>query len=327
VVTVKPSNAASASLEYYIAHEMAHMFWALDEYPTTNEDCTAHSGYFNQPNTNSDMPFPAYCYGGNQALRRHCFMKDNYPDSLCDATARQIGWADLDGTGALDLFETRPSVHPDSVRYSGGLGAPFTIRGVAADVALPNENPREFFAGDSITIATVDSILYRVDGATWIPLATDDGIFDQGSEHFTLLLPSPGLGNHWLDFQARNSSGRNMAKPESVLIAVSGGAGSVGGEGSNEAALHPRLLAGPVPSAGGVRFSLAGRGGSSARARLYDVAGREIRSWSLALPTSGIVDWEWDGRLTGGTPGAGGLYFLVVEVGPHRLNRRIVLLR
>jgi len=254
-------------------------------------------------------------------------MKDNYPDSLCEATARQIGWVDLDGTGVPDLFETRPTVRPDSVQYNGGAGVPMTIRGAAADAAFPNTNPYEYGVGDSITIATVDSILYRVDGGPWVPVTTDDGIFDEGSERFTFLLPAPAVGNHLLELQARNSSGRSMAIPASALITITGGAGRVGGSETDQAALHPRLHAGPVPSAGGVRFSLAGRGGSSARARLYDVAGREIRSWSLALPTSGLVDWEWDGRLSSGAPGAGGLYFLVVEVGPHHLNRRVVLLR
>lgn len=329
VVMVKQSNFASATLDFYIAHEMTHMFWALDEYPANNAwwGCLVRAGYFDQPNTNSDVPVPAYCYNGNLALRRQCFMKGNYPDSLCAASAGQVGWVDLDGTGVLDLYETRPSVRPDSLQYSGGTGVPLTIRGAATDVALPNKNPWHLGAGDSITIATVDSIWHRLDGGPWVPVAPDDGIFDEGSERFTFLLSAPGIGNHLLEFQAQNSSGRNMAIPASAVITITGGAGSVGGAESEEAALHPRLKAGPIPSAGGVRFSLAGRGGSPARARLYDVVGREIRSWPLALSASGIVDWEWDGRASGGTPGAGGLYFLVVEIGPHRLTRRVVLLR
>jgi len=254
-------------------------------------------------------------------------MKGNYPDSLCPPTAEQIGWVDLDGTGTIDLFETRPTVRPDSIQYSSGAGIPITIRGAASDVAFPNKNFYHNGVGDSITMATVDSIWQRVDGGPWIPVAPDDGIFDGGSERFSFLLPSPGVGNHLLEFQARNSNGRNMVIPASAVISVTGGAGSVGGSSSDDAALHPRLRAGPIPSAGGVRFSLAGRGGASARARLYDVTGREIRSWSLALSASGVVGWEWDGRVLGGAPGAGGLYFLVAEIGPLRLTRRVVLLR
>ena len=329
VVTVKPSNSASATLDYYIEHEMTHMFWALDEYPANNAwwSCFLRTGYFDRPNTNSDLPVLAYCYNGNQALRRQCFMKGNYPDSLCPPTAEQIGWVDLDGTGTIDLFETRPTVRPDSIQYSSGAGIPITIRGAASDVAFPNKNYYHYGAGDSITMATVDSIWQRVDGGPWIPVAPDDGIFDGGSERFTFLLPSPGVGNHLLEFQARNSNGRDMAIPASAVISVTGGAGSVGGSSSDDAALYPRLRAGPIPSAGGVGFSLVGRGGASVRARLYDVTGREIRSWSLALSASGVVGWEWDGRLLGGAPGAGGLYFLVAEIGPLRVTRRVVLLR
>lgn len=328
IVTVKPSNSASASLDYYIEHEMTHMFWALDEYPANNAwwACTLRSGYFDQANTNSDIPGPGYCYGGNQSLRQQCFMKGNYPDSLCNSTARQIGWVDLDGTGILDLYETRPGVRPDSVQYASGVGVPITVRGAATDLALPNRNPYHFGAGDSITVATVDSIWHRVDGGAWIPVGPDDGIFDQGMERFTIVLASPGLGNHLLEFQARNSNGRNMAVPASALITVTGGAASIGGSGSDDAALHPRLKAGPVPTSGGVRFSLLGRRSARATARLYDVRGREVRSWPLHLSASGAADWEWDGRVANGTPGAGGLYFLVVDIGPQTLTRRIVLL-
>ena len=321
VVMVKQSNFASATLDFYIEHEVTHMFWALDEYPANNAwwSCTLRTGYFDQGNTNSDIPIAGYC-----GVRQQCFMKGNYPDSVCAATTRQIGWVDLNGTGVLDLYETRPGVRPDSTQYEASVGVPITVKGAATDLALPNRNPYHFGAGDSITIATVDSIWQRIDGGPWIPVAPDDGIFDQGKERFTILLPSPGLGNHLLEFQARNSNGWSMAIPASSLIRVTGGAGSIGG--SDETALHPRLVAGPVPSAGRVRFSLVGRGGSSATARLYDVTGRELRSWPLALSGSGIVDWEWDGHVSGGAPGAGGLYFLVVDVGSHRLTRRVVLL-
>src|SRR5439155_22561182 len=99
-------------------------------------------------------------------------------------------------------------------------------------------------------------------------LNPDVGLFDRGSERFTFLLPSRGLGNHLLEFQAPNSSGRNMLIPASALVTVAAGAAPIGASGTDDADIHPRLHAGPVPSSGGVRFSLAGRRGSSARARL-----------------------------------------------------------
>lgn len=324
VLPINNLNTRSATLDFYMEHEMTHMFWALDEFPANNAwwACTWRVGYFNQPNSNSELPAPGYC-----GVARQCVMKGNYPDSVCAPTLRQIGWVDLDQSGGLDLFETRPAVLPDSARYSGTAGVPIAIRGAAVDLALPNQNPNWFGTGDSITIATVDSIWQRIDGGPWVPVAPDDGIFDEGAERFTLLLPSQVIGNHLLEFQALNSNGRQMAIPGSALLTISGAAGPVPGPEDGAGPAVSRLDAGPTPSAGRVRFSIHARSGSTGTARLYDVSGRLVRAWSLELAGSTSVAWEWDGRLERGGAGAGGLYFLVVRIGPERLTRHVVLLR
>lgn len=326
VVMVKQSNFGSASLDFYIEHEVTHMFWALDEYPASNAwwACSWMTGYFNQPNTNADVPAPGYCYG-NPALRRQCFMKGNYPDSLCPSTERQVGWVDLDQDGTLDLYETRPIVIPDSTHYFASTGVTIPVRGVASDAALPNRNPYYFGAGDSITIATVDSIWQRLDGGPWVSVVAEDGIFDEGSERFLFTLASPAIGNHLLEFQAHNTNGRTMAVPASAVITVTGGATGVEGPSGDPGPAIPSLTAGPTPSAGAVQFSLRGRGDATATARIYDVTGRVVQSWSFALPPSGSVGWTWDGRSARGGTHAAGLYFVVVQWGAERLTRRIVL--
>ncbi|MGH7681043.1 MAG: T9SS type A sorting domain-containing protein [Candidatus Eiseniibacteriota bacterium] len=332
VVMVQQSNATGgAALDFYVSHEVTHMFWALDEYPASNAwwGCSVTTGYFNQPNTNADVPAPGYCYGeppNNAPSRRHCFMKDNYPDSLCPPTQRQIGWVDLDGDGTPDLFETRPTVIPDSSHYFLADGVPLLVRGAAADVALPNRNPYHFGAGDSITMATVDSIWQRLDGGPWVPVAPDDGIFDEGSERFQFVVPSPGTGNHLLEFQARNSNDLMLNVPASAVITVSSSTTGVDVPDGNAGPAVPTLSAGPNPSSGPVQFTLRGRHGAHATARVFDVSGRLVRAWSMTIAGSGKTEWAWDGRLpTGGTP-AGGLYFLVVEIGSERLTRRVVIL-
>lgn len=332
IVMVKQSNAAGgATLDFYINHEMTHMFWALDEYPASNAwwSCSVTTGYFNQPNTNADVPAPGYCYGeppNNAPSRRHCFMKDNSPDSVCAPTLHQIGWVDQDRNGTLDLYETRPVVIPDSSHYNVTVGTPIVVRGAASDAALPNRNPYHFGAGDSITIATVDSIWQRLDGGPWVPVPPDDGIFDEGSERFQFVLASPGTGNHLLELQAHNTNGLTLTVPASAVVTVSGGSSGVGGQDGDAGPAVPTLAAGPNPSAGPVQFTLRGRKGTPATARVYNVSGRLLRSWSMTLASSGRVDWTWDGRSPRGSAPAGGLYFLVVEIGSERLTRRIVIL-
>jgi hypothetical protein len=321
VVPVNNLNTTSAALDFYMEHEMTHMFWALDEFPAVNAwwSCSYFTGYFNQPNWNSAVPIARYC-----GVDDRCVMKGNYPDSLCALTERQVGWVDEGGNGVLDLYETRPSVRPDSTRYRVVAGGTMVVRGVASDVAHPNRNPFLFGEGDSITLATIDSLWHRMDGGPWVAAPVEDGRFDEGSERFAITIPAPAVGAHRMEFLARNSSGFTGLAPDSLPVTVSGGS-AVGPPGGTSS--RPSLAASPTPSAGLVRFALRAAAGTEAVARLYDVAGREARSWRLEVPSSGVVEWEWDGRPARGGIRAGGIYFLSVRAGGESLSRRVVLLR
>jgi len=331
MVAVRHANADVSTLDSYVEHEMAHMFWALDEYVANNAwwSCTSLTGYFNQQNSNSRIP--AYNYCGSA---ENCVMVGNFPDLVCDPTKRQIGWTDTNFNSVLDLYETSPGVQPDSSHYHSSAGLPITVRGTASEGAWPNLNPYRFGAGDSISIATLDSLAYRIDGGPWIQVAAQDGRFDSGAERFVVLLPPPTPGNHLLEWQAWNSNGNSLGIPVSTIVTVTGTSGSVGGSGE---ALESssRLEVGPTPSAGPVRFALragsvtalASGGAARAVARLYDVAGRVVRTWRLTVPARGIAEWDWDAKLADGEAAPGGIYFLAVETGAERLKRRIVLLR
>jgi hypothetical protein len=323
IVAVRHANPEGSTLDDYIEHEMGHMFWALDEYSLSTAwwACTLTTGYFNQPNWNSTVPQPGFC-----GPTEFCIMKGGgfYRDYLCPFTARQLGWVDRDQSGVLDLYETVPWVAPDSTRYDAALGVPVTVRGTVADGAWPNENPYRFGAGDSITVGTIDSLTYRLDGGSWTALAPVDGIFDSGEERFQVVLSPPTVGSHLLEFQARNSNGKSLPVPASTTITVSSTAAGPGGAGASGG---PDLEVGPTPTSGSIRFALSARGSSTATARLYDVAGRSIRSWRVAVPAGGRAEWAWDGRLDRGGAAPGGVYFLVVETGESRMERRIVLLR
>jgi hypothetical protein len=321
VIPVNNLNTTSAALDFYMEHEMTHLFWALDEFPAVNAwwSCSYLTGYFNQPNWNSAVPIAGYC-----GVDDRCVMKGNYPDSLCALTERQVGWVDQDGNDVLDLYETRPSVRPDSIRYRVVAGGTMVVRGVVSDVAHANRNPFLFGEGDSITVATIDSLWHRMDGGPWIAASVEDGTFDEGSERFAITIPAPPVGAHRMEFRARNSSGFTGLAPDSLPVTVSGG--SAGGPPGDP---PPRsfLEASPTPSAGPVRFAFQGAAGTDAVARIYDVSGREARSWRLRVPPSGVLEWEWDGLSARGGIRAGGVYFLSIQAGKERLSRRVVLLR
>ena len=323
VLPVNNLNTQSANLDYYVTHEMTHLFWALDEFPANNAwwACTLTTGYFDQPNLNSALPANGYC-----GVDRRCLMKGNYPDSLCAPTQWQVGWVDRDENGTLDLYETNPVVRPDSAKYQRGVGVPFTVRGIVFDDAWPNVNSFHFGFGDSITIAIITALQYRLDGGPWIDTGTDDGVFDSGLENFTVVLTPGPPGNHLLEFQALNSSGVGMAVPASAVLEVNNAAGPIDG-GTGTVPVAATLEAAPNPAVGAIGLRVRGPAGRAGVARLFDPAGRLIRTWRIQTSPSGEASWEWDGRRERGGERTGGVYFLRVELGSERVTRRIVLFR
>jgi hypothetical protein len=325
VIPVNNLNSQSASLDYYFEHEVTHQFWALDEYPWPNAwwSCNLTTGYFSRPNWNATVPAPNYC--GIPTV--NCLMKGNYPDNFCDYTMEQVGWVDLDQSGILDLYETRPTVRPDSTQYRTGAGLAITLRGYANETAFPNRNPYRFGAGDSISIAVIDSIQYRLDGGPWNPIPCGDGLCDSGEEPFTLVLPPPAPGTHAVEWRAWNSSAKTAAIPSSTVLTISGASGGIPAPGPGGAPQAPRITVAPVPARGSARLTLQAAPLARGTARIIDASGRTLRRWEIAVPGDGRLAWSWDGQRAGGGDAPAGLYFLVVNLGPDTATRRVVLLR
>jgi len=323
VLPVNNLNTRSATLDYYVEHEVTHLFWALDEYPANNAwwSCYTSTGYFNVLNTNSDVPTPIWCKTAAQG--RRCLMKGNYPDSFCVWTLDQIGWVDSDHDGTPNLYGTRPIAAPDSTHYTTSVGATLTIRGRANESALPNQNPNLFFQGDSISVATIDSIQYRLDGGPWTASPCVDGACDFGEERFQLALPLLSAGNHSIEWRAWNSNGLTALQASVTPITVSGTSGPIDAVGGAPEA--PRLAAWPSPAAGPVRATLRAAPGARGIARVVDVSGRVVRAWNVEVPSSGVLLWDWDPRHDGGGTVPSGLYFIIVQIESRSLTRRVVL--
>jgi len=322
VIPVNNARSTSATLDYYMEHELAHLFWALDEFPANNAwwSCTLATGYFERPNWNSDVPNPGYC-----TPHVDCFMRGNWPNALCRFTAEQVGWVDLDQSATPDLYETRPAVVPDSSLYRLVAGYPLFLRGKAVETALPNRNPYRFYSGNSISVSTIDSIFYRVDGGPWASLPPLDGIFDEGEEPFEFTLAPLALGTHTIEWQAHNTNGRAAAFNATTSVTVSGSAGAVDPPGSGVPA-PLRLVLGPSPGRGPVRFSLSGAHATGALVRLWTPIGALARAWKIPEGEPGAA-WIWDGRLRGGERAPSGVYFVTVDSGGERVKRRLVYLR
>ena len=66
--------------------------------------------------------------------------------------------------------------------------------------------------------------------------------------------------------------------------------------------------------------------------RLYDISGREVRSFGLGYQPAGRyysreTAIHWDGRNTAGERVSSGVYWVVMEAGGVRSTKRLVVLK
>ncbi len=327
VTPVKNGGAATqgATLDNYMEHEMAHIFWALDEHLPFSGwwACSLTTGYLNVPNFNSLVPAAGYC--GPPTV--NCLMKGNYPDDVCVYTEGQIGWADRNQNSVPDLLETRPAALPDSGEYRAVAGSPITLTGSAIELPIPNQNPYHYGYGDTISIATIDSVRYRLNGGPPQSAAPLDGAFDSGRERFRATLGPLPPGDYLLDWEAWNSNGLPSLTTPTTAISLRASSSPAGADGEAAAPRGISLRLGPSPSDGAVRFMLRAGPDREGRALIHDVAGRVVARWTLRMPSSGILDWRWDGRVGGGATVPSGLYFATVDMGGRSVTRRLVISR
>ncbi|MCK4510367.1 hypothetical protein KAW64_01440, partial [bacterium] len=83
----------------------------------------------------------------------------------------------------------------------------------------------------------------------------------------------------------------------------------------------------PSPFAGGTRIDFHLPERSRATVRIYDVAGRLVKTVCDAVADPGWNQVEWDGTNEGGNHVASGVYFVSAEAAADRALRKVVLLR
>lgn len=144
-------------------HEIAHMFWARDEYENGGS-YTDTRGYYNAQNLNA--------YDNPSGTQEASIMDDGSLFSIAWATnvtsqssREMIGWRDTDGDGVFDVLDV-----PHALEATGTydpLDDTFRLTGSATVGTLPNQNS----AGNQsdITINRIDVLEYRIDGGEWEP--------------------------------------------------------------------------------------------------------------------------------------------------------------
>lgn len=159
------------------AHEMGHIFWALDEY-SGGGNYNESRGYYNTPNHNAwNNPKPGFEQQAS-IMAGYDLLVEAYSNDLSDASSlAMVGWQDSDGNGIFDVLDV-----PLNLEASGGLNpttGKFDFTGQASAGTLPNLNT----AGtqSDITINRISRLEVAIDGGSWASVAapnTSTATFD-----------------------------------------------------------------------------------------------------------------------------------------------------
>lgn len=222
-----------SNMDAVAAHEMGHIFYALDQYDEAQKDCTLKLGYLNYPNQNSEYS----ASGGSCKSNVASIMRGGvspYTQNAIDKYAKgQVGWADDNKNGVLDAVDATPkiSISSYSQTSSGKL-----YRGSASVSARKNKNSysetlHSYYTKNNITTSSIKKVQYRINGGNWLDSIPIDGGFNSVSENFSFIVPKSYGANPYLQVKVTTSSGnartttvsRVMAKKKIVAGAGMGG--------------------------------------------------------------------------------------------------------
>lgn len=206
------------NMDYVFSHELAHSFWALDEYYTSYSaynNQNTKSGYLDIINGNFEN------YDGT--ADNPCIMRtiDWYSsvEPICTYTQQQVGWRDSDGDGVFNIVDTLGLTIDDTVYFSDGV---LKIIGTASSLpAYTNSNSyKETFFGytNDITILTIAEVAYRLDNGSWMSISSAGNPFDESTEIFETAIQMPQGGFGTLTMRTVDSLGNNTTVPVSLNL-------------------------------------------------------------------------------------------------------------
>ncbi len=185
----------SSQMAPIVAHELGHIFEALDQYPGAGVSCTQTSGYLDAPTSNSRF---GDCGPGLASIMLD--PNSAFAAGQVDASAlAQVGYRDSDQDGLIDPLDTTPSVALSAGGQVAGSAHPL-LSGQVIDQPLSTASQQP------VSINTISQVELRIDNGPWQPVPPADRAYDSAEEAFSLELPLYD-GEYRLEVRALNSAG------------------------------------------------------------------------------------------------------------------------
>jgi len=195
-----------------LSHEMGHIFFACDEYYASGARITNRGGYLNVLNSNAEGDA-----SGNRITppQPNALMLNNgnyntgvpYPPSV--PSSQMFGFRDTNANGIPDILDTPPSLTGSNSGSNSATGL-FKFSGSVEVTQLSNQNPLSpGFSNSQIamTIDTIASAFYVLDGGTPVPFSAVDGAYDGYVESLGFELSGLAPGHHTIDVYGVNNVG------------------------------------------------------------------------------------------------------------------------
>jgi len=210
VMTYGNNGYGPSNMDAVTAHEMGHIFLALDQYYSARQPCTRRSGYLSVENQNS-------LYGGCSSNEPSIMRGQVWPytqGAVDPYAGGQIGWWDSNANGVLDPVDTDPQVSLSA--HTPNPTEETTLTYIGSVVDVPWDSPTR----PDVTINTIVRVEYRVNDGDWQQATATDGAFDSASEEFTFTLSDLDYGRYNIEVRAINSAGKASATyaSDSVLV-------------------------------------------------------------------------------------------------------------
>ena len=202
VLTYDNDGYRFRNFDAVLAHEMGHVFGALDEYapprpgyPSTGD---LKSGYLGVRNRNAvkrgTTDLPCIMRGSQATLDGYAF------GDLCPSSVGQTGLRDGDADTRPDVLDTSPSFgSTQSFPLADGA---VSVTGTVREQPWPHGTSSYGFRfRHDLSIFVPHALQFRVDDGDWQPLIAVDGRFDEPAEKWTLTTAPLAAGRHVLEVQ------------------------------------------------------------------------------------------------------------------------------
>ncbi len=205
------TNAYNDDNWHTYKHEMAHIFGALDEYRDGSRNHTGEvAGYLGAQNTNAAV----HEDGSTNRSSHTSLMNTTNSTRFSYGALGGIGWWDRDNDQIPDILDTFPEIGSILTSASATDTGSFFVSLLAEVDRLERTG-----IGTDITINTLASARYRVDGGSWVDLLAADGDWGDYQESLNFEISGLSRGNHLIDLELYNSVG-NFTSEQFEINAV-----------------------------------------------------------------------------------------------------------